>query len=516
MKTYNYFRRLNVVLAFLCMLFLSTGCPSSGPFDEFNFLDENMNTRIENYYLASNSDSLNNENSDPKVYIDFSSGLVQAYTSNSENANMLEKITQKLTGSDIRWFGMGNGKIYELDFPTTQLFNKVTDPKSYSKEIMAPIEGAIKEITSSDGDALLITDFEEYTTDGKEQFENFAKGYFISWLSKGNSIDFLVTNYNEKTKDKRTVLKHLYFIIFNHGKDKKLLADVNYAIKDRGYNYEKFSLSTDFYKLSNDYGAEKKGGNYYNDKGEDIVGALYVDKYINGLKKDKNMFEFYPFTIPWKEIYENSKALMEPGVNNPFTNFFSKLYIDASNEDVFQLKELKVKVSDITNDYLFFAKTEEVKKHKPKLGKDASGNSIFSTDESDPIALDCYNTDGSIKDSWIYKPIEKTQLNEVFELNKDLYNNGYKESKNNIEIGIKFHNNFNGSQIIDQTGVIRVDVVISDCTPNFDKLSLFKWESSTVPNKSNESLAEAIRNTLDKVNPKDKVIYTYFIQILGN
>jgi hypothetical protein len=41
---------------------------------------------------------------------------------------------------------------------------------------------------------------------------------------------------------------------------------------------------------------------------------------------------------------------------------------------------------------------------------------------------------------------------------------------------------------------------------------MFKWESTTVKGKTNESLAEAIRNTLDKVNPKGKVIYSYFIK----
>ena len=515
MKNHN--RLLHILAILLLSLFLSS-CGSKGgdPFDQagFNAWDQSLNMRVESYFDAQQPQAGNQQIGTPRVYIDFSNGLFQAYKGNPDNAAMLEKITQKLTGSDIKWFGLGKkGTIYPLDFPTTQLYNKVSDPKSYASEVMAPIEGAVKEITNGTGDALLVTDFEEYTVDGKEQFENFAKGYFIDWLSKGNSVDFFITNYKEKTKDKRTVDKHLYFIVFNYGTAKKLLTDINYSLKERGFKFETFSLSTDFYKLSNEYSAEKKGGNYYDKEGHDIVGSLDENQYVNGLKKSNKNFEFYAFQQPWKDIYTNSKSLMEPGVPVPFTDFFRKLFLDASKDDVFQLKGLEVNVYDVTDDFLFFAKSLEAKVHKPKLAKDANGNSIIAKDEANAIALSCYDEKGNLKDAWIYKqPKEKVALKEVFILNSELYNNGFKDTKKKIEIGTKYHANFNGSQITNPAGLIKVDVTIADCNPNFDKLSLFKWESSTVAGKTNEALSEAIRNTLDKVNPKGKVIYTYFIK----
>jgi len=501
------------VLMTLVSLIYSCGQKSGDPFEQAGFkaFDSNLNTRVEGYYNANLQHAGSLAIGSSKVYIDFSNGLIQAYQGNADNASMIEKITQKLTGSDIKWFGLGKGQIYPLNFPTTQLFNKVTDPNSYANEMMAPIEMAVKEITASNNDALLVTDFEEYTTDGKEQFENFAKGYFTNWLSKGNSIDFIITNYQEKTKDRRIVGKHLYFIVFSYGSERKLLSDINYSLKDRGFKYEKFMLSTDFYTLSNEYGADKKGGNYYDKDGTDIIGSLDANQYVNGLKKGNKMFEFYAFQQPWKDIYSNSKSMMEPGVPNPFTDFYRKLFLDASKDDVFQLKGLEVKVSDITDDYLYFAKTKEALVHKPKITKDANGNSIFAPDEIDPISLTCYDTKGSLLETWVYKPRENTVINEVFSLNTELYNNGFKDHKNKIELGIKYHNNFKGI-LPNPNSLIRVDVVIADCNPNFDKLGLFKWESTTISGKSNESLLEAIRNTLDRVNPKGKVIYSYFIK----
>ena len=507
------------VFTLLTLLFCSCsnfGCKPTGddPFDQsgFNALDNNLNKRAEAYFDATLPQGELKPSGESKVYIDFSNGLIQAYKGANDNAAMLEKITQKLTGPEIKWFGLGKGQIYPLNFPTGQLYNKVADPNSYASEIMAPIEGAVKEITASNGDALLVTDFEEYTTAKKEQFDNFAKVYFIDWLSKGNSIDFYITNYKEKTKDRRTVDKHLYFIVFNYGPAKKLLGDINYAFNGRGFKYETFSLSTDFYTITNEYSAEKKGGNYYDKEGNDIISSLDANQYVNGLKKNNKMFEFYSFQQPWKDIYSNSKSMMATGAAVPFTDFFRKIYLDASKDDVFKLKGLEVKVNDVTEDFLFYAKTQEALLHKPMLAKDANGKTIINTKEVNPIALSCYDAKGKLLDAWVYKPKEKTLIKEVFVLNSELYNNGFKDTKNKIELGTKYSANFNGTQITNPNGLLRVDLVIADCNPNFDKLNLFKWESTTIAGKSNESLAEAIRNTLDKVNPKGKVIYSYFIK----
>ncbi len=477
-----------------------------------NIWDGLLNQRIEKYYDATKNYELREKSENSRVYIDFSNGMIHAYQSNSDNAKMIEKITQKLTGSDTKWYGLGSGEIYTIDYSTTELYNRVTEPRSYASQIMAPIEETLKEITSIESDALFITDFEEYTTDGKEQFENFAKNYFIDWITKGNSIDFIVTDYVEKTRDGCSVGKHLYFTVFNSSSNKKLLTDINYALKDRGFRFKTFSLSTNFYELSNEYGAEKKGGIYYDQQGKDILCVMDPIQYVNGLKQKNKDFEFYYFQQDWTNILKYSKSLAEPGNPVPFNDFFRKLYINASNEDVFKLNGLDVKIYDITNDFVFYSKTEEVQRNKPSLTKDSNGNTIFSKNEKNPIALTCYFPNGEIKPEWKYMPIERQQIKEMFKFNEELFKNGYKDNNKKIEIGIKFHENFNVSQLGNPQALLRVDVVIADCNPNFENLDLFKWESTTVKGRYNESLYEAIRNTLDKVNPNGKVIYSYFIK----
>ena len=63
---------------------------------------------------------------------------------------------------------------------------------------------------------------------------------------------------------------------------------------------------------------------------------------------------------------------------------------------------------------------------------------------------------------------------------------------------------------------MRIDYVIDEAAFNDANpaLSDFQWNSLTVKDKSNNSLAEAIRNTLQNpaVNPKGKILYSYYIK----
>lgn len=497
-----------LIVAAVVLLFV--GCkPCDNPF--YCPLEQSENF-IADYFMKDTEDQQVVDSA--KVFIDFSDGMSYAYTSNPENAKMLEAITHKLIAPNITWYGLGGAKVYPLDFPSTQLYNKVTDTKSYSKEIMAPIEKTLSEIVEGHSETLLITDFEEYTSDKKEQFENFAKEYFKKWLDKGNSINFFITSYVEKTKDKRNISKHLYFAVFSTANN-KLLTDIQYAFKDRGFNYTHFSLTTKFYTISNKYPSEKKGGIYYDEKGNDIVCVMDENKYINGMKSDKS-YEYYPFTESWENIIKNSQSLMEEGVPKPFTALFRNLHIDVSNEDVYQLKKMKIKVSDVTEDFEFYTKTQEALKHKPKLSRDAKGNSIFDPEEKDPIALECYNQEGKLLSQWIYAPKEIKTMNEIFALDEEIYHNALKNSnQKEIEIAIKYDDNLDISILKDFCGLLRIDVVIADCEPNLSNLeNLFSWESVTSRGRTNSSLSEAIRNTLDRVNPKEKVVYSYFVQIV--
>jgi hypothetical protein len=134
---------------------------------------------------------------------------------------VVDYISQKMVGSSIDWYGLGknhNG-VGKLEYANDRdIYNKVISPTSYS-DIMAPIEEALKKISVSSNDAMLITDFEEYTPDGREQQLCLCKR-LLHKMDRGRKLHYLVllSPYTENNgKSKLSGQKNLYFVIFNYG-----------------------------------------------------------------------------------------------------------------------------------------------------------------------------------------------------------------------------------------------------------------------------------------------------------
>ena len=90
---------------------------------------------------------------------------------------------------------------------------------------------------------------------------------------------------------------------------------------------------------------------------------------------------------------------------------------------------------------------------------------------------------------------------------EDMFVFGGKVKGKNAEIALDFRPMFGGVVAnMPPTDLIRVDVVIADCEPDYDILpALFEWPGNT-------SMIQAVKNTLQDQNPIGKVIYTYFLK----
>lgn len=500
-----------------CVILL-TSCGSDSEKKAFsNFQPEKeIEKYIEGYYTASLGEAVNPKSGKSAVYIDFSDGLVQAYTKNSQNGQIIQAITNKLVNPGIEWYAMGDGKITPLEYNSNQLFNKVSDPKQY-KDIMAPIKETLKKITDGDNDALLVTDYEEYTTDGTEQFENYPKTYFINWLKKGNSITFFYTDYEEiNSKTKIKSAKHLYFTVFTQGKpnENSMVTLVRDALKGR-YSTKEFNLNNNPYTINNDYG------------GKDLTGLQnkqfnqWKNLNINASVDKKLPYEIIGINKDWNEDvdkYVKNIIDKENGV------FLGKLFLNAVDQSSYKLNKVAVKVYDVTKDYRHFSECEEAKNHQPKMTKDKGKNDVW-TEESikDPVITTCYIKDKTeLKKEWIYgsdnaKPLEV--LEEIFTHDDRIFSDHLKNSPDKIELITQFHKNYSLKKIKNASALLRIDYVIEDAVFNNENPQLleFQWTSTTQKDKTNNSLAEAIRNTLQEstVSPKGKILYSYYIK-LGN
>lgn len=482
---------------------------------------EYISEHIEAYQLKDVPTAKKSENGKKSVYIDFSNGMVHAYKDNANNSRMIESICHNLY-DECDWYKVASNAITPLDKTATEIFNMVTTDTNYATEIMAPIQKTIEKIVEENHEALFVTDFEEYNASKQEEFLGFAKNPFMKWLKMGNSIDFYIMDYQEPVSYEhgKMVDKHLYFIVFStpqtNSSEKHLKDLIDHSLRGKDVEYKTYALADSFYSMSNEYKSTKHGGIYYLkqpiDGQDDPIFTLNTELFKNVAAKG---YEFYPFQTTWAAIDENRTAMMEEGAEPRFTHAFEKLFINLNmneNKDIFTIKELDLKVTDITNDYKLFTQCKEAAAAKVVKTKDESGNVILDVDKSDAVANFCYDSKGNLKNEWKYEFKEDniSEIQEMFVFDQKKFKN---DPATKREIKIKFHDNFKAENLAHPGALIRVDVVIKDCGYNFKGLDeLFSWESTTKAGKKNESLLESIRNSIMDLNPKGKIVYSYYIR----
>ena len=106
------------------------------------------------------------------------------------------------------------------------------------------------------------------------------------------------------------------------------------------------------------------------------------------------------------------------------------------------------------------------------------------------------------------KPAE---IKDLLILDQDLFAQSMAQSNGKkAEIGIIFSPQFKGNIIGGEQGdLLRIDVTIAESQPNLSARldQLFSWGA-------NNNLRDAIRNTLQELNPVGTVIYTSFAKAL--
>ena len=500
------FTKITGLLMLLIISSCNTGNKTADPFVAANFdaFDASLGNRLAMYNDTLSQHVVRPKTGNPALYIDFSSGINNAFNEPAIKG-MMTACFNTILASKFDVYKLGSNKVTPMNVAnSTELGQQVSDPKQYL-DIWAPIQSAVDEIVDGNNDALLITDFEEWQSNVEVTNTAFLKIPFSKWLTKGNSIHFFVADYKEGP-----IAKHLYFTVFSQGRpDASSL--ISKLLPKLSPSTLQFDLSDQAYRLRTDYPSVKSGGIFYdvNAKSETARNVLDLkESYLNGLK-DGHPFEFYPLGLDWKTISELHTSYTS---QNQFNNFFRKLFIDMSNQDSYVFGNFEVKVSDVTTDFENFAKYDEAKKHHPKLAKGNNGEAKLADNEDNPIALGCYNADGKLKEEWIYKRQSPANLNEVFSLNKALFDNTKASGLKNIELGIVFHPKFDLKNIPNPEGLMKVDLVLTSAAANLSNAKLAKFQWVNAKNKPNIALSESIKNTLTELAPTGKIVYSYYIK----
>lgn len=502
-------------------LYTLTGCGNdrtAGAWSDFKPLN-NIDKYIEEYYEASLGSAAKIKIDSPAIYVDFSDGLIQAFKSNNSNQAMITNVAEQFGNSKNVWWGLGQkayagvGRLEEVnDFNLLKAI--IANSASY-QDIYAPIEAALKQITTSSNDALLITDFEEYRSDYTENTLDFASAYFIDWIKKGNTITFKYSPYQELNKSSGiSGQKNLYLIFFTFGKqtDESLISQFTRSLQNTETKSKTFELTNNSFTVSNDYGGNAKTGI------SNIAFEKWINSNKNGLVIEKLPYEFIGINKPWDDgldKYVTNIIEKESGL------FLSKLSLNASRDSCFRLKKMGVKVYDVSEDFEKFSRCKEVKNHAPILILSKEHDSIWDEkSKKDPVIQECYvSNTKNIKQEWIYTSahVNSNEWQEIFDLDKNIFSAHLNSTPENISLNTIFHSNYKIKGIKRRDALIRVDYIIEEASPNLENLPAedFSWPSIIKKeNGVNKSLYKAIERTLQEpaVNPKGKIIYSYYIK----
>ena len=454
------------------------------------------------------------------VYVDYSDGIGCAWSSSGNKDVLLGLLDACMSlSSGAQYFPLYNDLIQPAqDFKSRQAADEISDAKNYV-QAAAPIDKAMDKIVNGSKQGVLITDMELYgpPVGGSAQIvtATWADKYMKLWLEKGNSIEVRFSNQGRytDTKIKPAAPKNLYFIFFiPKGITEQQSAYTNFMTKV-GTKTNGFSLNPQPSKVSNEYGGvERTGMNPLIDPADGSV------KIVNANLKDKLNYEFIDHTgLNWDYI---NNMLTEGSLKK--SDVFRKLYLDLSNTATYSIDEIDVEVYDITEDFTKFGKWNCVKDLKPAMTKDGNQSDVWAESVSELERMVFNENTQILKDEFKYVPGKGVKLDEIFEINKQLFQNGLSQSRAKVEVGLDFHSNFNYEKFKEHAnGIIRIDIVVKTNSWNSlnPVLSELEW-TGTGGNNFKEAITNlGTLNSFDDCKPtgaKHKILYTYFLKMLPN
>lgn len=323
----------------------------------------------------------------------------------------------------------------------------------------ADIGKAIEEISKSNSQSILITDFEYFDKNGKNQDGfPYLSGAFKSWLEKGHSIYIITEPYKEGGHDKKR-----FYVIFT---DDKLQAPISSLLRAEIQDLLKGAVCTWFKMTNSDIEVESP-------KGDMVCKTLsYNVDYLNG-------FELITIDDSWDAIREYVMKLNE--YNEPVPEekpeplISNLIFNDGEN---YKISDIQIVATNITTKYI----------------------------SKDTIAADDLGLDVST-----INPTE-TNISDGFILDKE----ALKSNKLNVMLTDAI---FTDGHLFDKYyggNLIRLDFVITQVGLNPINQNDFEWPSIWSPNNA-ICVSKSIDNALRDVNviptaPNRRVIHTIFIK----
>lgn len=469
------------------------------------------------------------------AYFDFSDGMENAYGGANKTANKTEaqKSLERVSGlvtEDSEWkvYALYSGQVEEQHLDKAKLYKQLCKEKFEEK--YAPIEHAVEQIVEENKRALLVTDFEDFTDDRATLKGNpYLKGHFEKWLAKDGVIKFYITSFDEQQSGKQ-LKKKLFFVVFD-SKDLELVTKFEKQI-DNVEAYETFVLSNSTCMVQCEY-PYGRGGNYHDKTGEDVVLGVVESgdpKYTNyeGLN-----CEFYPITETWSRVPINVWGVSS-GEDSDYEGLFTKIFVDLSPKDSYTIKDVELKVYDVTEDFDLYTNYQAAMRNTPDVSIE-EGETVVSFD-SHPDACFYYDdTTGELLPEFEYSK-KACDEKKVLRINEERLLKGKNDNPEKtpiiIDLDEPYLNNalyqkdpktgktiLNDQVLSDRIAelddkMIRIDICLGKSEIDKTKLGdLFLFESLDKGSvTTNDCIEQSVEMMMKQLNSEGKVIYSIFVQ----
>ena len=340
---------------------------------------------------------------------------------------------------------------------STDVYNIINGIKDDIR--FADIGKAVEEISRNNSQAILITDFEYFDKNGKNQDGfPYLSGAFKSWLEKGHSIYIISEPYKEGSNDKKR-----FYVIFT---DDKLQAPISDLLRAEIQDLLQGAVCTWFKMTNSDIGVESPKSDM-------------VSKYLSFNVDYLNGFELITLDNSWDEIREYVMKLDkygEPVPEEKSEPLISNIILN--NGENYKISDIQIVATNITTKY---------------ISKDTNAAYNLGVDISTINPTEINISDGFILDK---EAFGSNKLNVM--LTDKIFTDGH-----------LFDKNYGGN-------LIRLDFVITQVGLNPYESNVFEWQSIWSSNNA-ICVSRSIDNALRDVNviptaPNRRVIHTIFIK----
>ena len=487
-------------------------------------------------------DELSDYKDNTNVYVDLSDGITRYALGNSNNKKLLEQFFFTVQNEEnLNYFELSDDKIIPYNDTNALSYFTSTGHRDQNGRLKvgAPIDKAFNEIASKNELGIVITDGELYDSASQQVSMNpWASDAFKSWFASGNKLEIIYTDFNENNSGK-TYKKHMYLLFFiPRDYDGSIMSTLEFDFKSNNISYKNLSFNTDVTNLyKRDYpDSQTPGGNEY----------LDLSKPVSSYFSAKNNFEYFSVTGDYNFDFTNS-GIVYPMRDYPDDDgnefnrpIIQKLFLDLNSITNYEVENIKINVTNVSEEFMRFKRNYYAKKNPPSIYKDQNGNpeldtnnhlifddtncTIIGYDEAyDTFQKNLEDTDNNF--TKMLKPdytFSKSDLK-----NKEIKDFVFLDSEDgdtnvlnlgNYEVIIKFDKKFEDNNLgfsTQENNIIKIDVVV-------DKND-FKLKTNTVPRQAltwdkidnsgvDQTLYTSLRNVLNNNKPSP-IIYTYYIEV---